>query len=107
MKKPENFELKKWLCENTIIGLTMSQSMTSEDTWDTYWLLKAGNGAIKRIKDTTIEQLVIVKPDWVAVMRVRPAVLKEVEEWKKFAAKESFDLKEFERLKIKFGEKNE
>lgn len=107
MKKPVNYDLKKWLCEHLIIGLEVVQKVTSEDTADTYWKLYAmidlyDRKETRAVEEDIIEPLVYVKPDWAAVLRVKDSVRKEVDEWDKFVKTEIDDFEEYKRLKKKF-----
>lgn len=102
MKKPENYKLKKWLCENIIVGLHIHYYQTGTESADTDWELITGEGKSKRINANLIKHLVNVKPDWASVLRVNNEIIKEVNEYKIFAKKEAKDLVEYERLKKKF-----
>jgi len=107
MKKPANYEIKKWLCEHIISGLEITYKMTSEDTSDTYWVLYAmidmyNSQETREVKEDIIEPLVNVKPDWAAVLRVKDSIRKEVDEWDKFVKTETTDFEEYKRLKKKF-----
>jgi hypothetical protein len=102
MKKPEYYDLKKWLCENTIVGLRVSQTVTGCDTMDVYWVLEPAAGVHKRVRDTTVQGLVDIHPDWIRVLDVKDKVRAEVDAWDAFAKKEARDLSEYKRLKEKF-----
>lgn len=104
MKKPHDYEFKKWLCENTIIGLRIYYYQTGTDTSDTDWELMPSEGKSKRVKATTVSPLVEVRPDWVRILQVRDHVRKEIVEYAKYAKSEAKDLAEYERLKKKFEE---
>ena len=102
MKKPKNYKLKKWLCENSIVGLKLYYYQTGTDTTRTDWELEAQSGEKERVVAETIKPLVNVLPDWVRVLNVKDSVKEEVKAWDDFADKESVDLAEYERLKAKF-----
>ena len=103
MRKPKQFELKKWLCDHNIKGLILHYYQTGIDTSDTDWELIPTEGKSKRVKAHLIENLVYLRPDWVRVMGVRDSVIKEVKEYQAFAEREKEDLAEYARLKAKFG----
>lgn len=103
VKKPENYELKKWLCENTIVGLELYNYQTGTDTAATDWELIPQDGKKKRVKSHSVEGLVTVRPDWIRVLSVTDIVAREVDEYKVFAKKEAKDLREYERLQKKFS----
>ena len=102
MKAPNQYDLKKWLCDNTIIGLRLHYYQTGTDTAETDWELMPETGKAKRVVSSSVCGLVDIRPDWIRVMRVRAEVKKEVDEYKTFAKKESRDLREYKRLKEKF-----
>lgn len=103
MRKPQHFEFKQWLCQNTIVGLRVHYVQTGTDTATTEWTLTPDDGKPKRVAASTVEILVEVRPDWVRVLQVKKAVRDEVKAWEEFAAKEAADLTEYERLKAKFS----
>jgi hypothetical protein len=102
MEKPQDYELKKWLCEHLIRGLIVHYYQTGIDKSDTDWELIPLEGKSKRVKADKVESLVTLRPDWVKVMTVTDRVKREVEEYREFAKREAADLAEFERLKKKF-----
>ena len=102
MKKPTQYDLKKWLCENTIVGLRLYYYQTGTESSTTDWALIPIKGKPKRTKAERVRDLVDLTPDWVRVLQVKDSVLEEVEEYKKFAKKEAKDLATYERLKKKF-----
>jgi len=102
MKKPDNYELKKWLYDNFITGLKIHHYQTGTDTAATDWELIPHTGKSKRLRDHTIQKLVEVRPDYNSVLKPVNSVIKEVEEWGKFAKVEAKELAEYERLKKKF-----
>lgn len=104
MKKPERFEIKEWLCENTVKGLVVHQRQTGVDTFETYWELIPCDGKTKILKRGTVEDLVILIPNWVRVLKVLDGVRSEVGEYKEFVKREAVDMAEYIRLKKKFGE---
>jgi len=103
MNKPEFYELKKWLRDNTICGLKVHYYQTGDDTADTDWELIPDTGKSRKVKADIISRYVEVRPDWVSVLRPLSAVIQQVNEYEAFAKKESRDLAEYERLKKKFG----
>jgi hypothetical protein len=107
MKKPTDYELKKWLCDNFITGLKIHHYQTGTDTASTDWELIPSTGKSKRLRDHTIQKLVNVRPDYNSVLQPLDSIVKEIEEWKKFAKTEAKELSEYERLKKKFGECHE
>jgi hypothetical protein len=102
MKKPDNYELKKWLCDNTICGLKVHYYQTGSDTSDTDWELESTTGEKKRVRSHPIDKMVDVRPDWVSVLHVHDSVRREVKAWDEYAEKEVDELAEYERLKRKF-----
>jgi len=104
MKKPQDFELKEWLCDHKTKGLVVHYYQTGTDTADTDWELIPREGKSKRVKDHKVKDLVTLRPDWVRVMTVTDRVRREVEEYREFAKREAADLAEYERLKKKFDE---
>ena len=102
MKKPEDFELKEWLCRG-IVSLRIHYYPTGTDTSDTDWEMEDSNGDKKRVKGRSVVDLVDVRPDWAYVLRAKVHVRSEVEEWEKFAKKEAKDLREYKRLQDKFS----
>jgi hypothetical protein len=102
MKEPQYYEFKKWLCNNTIVGLKVHYYQTGTDTSDTDWELIPQTGKSKRVKAHTVRPLVTLRPDWVRVLQINAEVRREVEEYEKFAKKEARDLSEYRRLKAKF-----
>lgn len=102
MKEPHHYELKKWLCKNTIVGLKVHHYSTGIDTSDTDWELIPQTGNPLRVKEIVVRPLVTLRPDWVRVLQINAEVRREVEEYEKFAKKEARDLSEYRRLKAKF-----
>ena len=107
MKKPKQYDLKKWLCENLIVGLKVRYYQTGTDTSDTDWELMPAIGKAKRVKARSVEELVDVKPNWSSVLQLKECYRVEVGEWDNFRIKESKDFAEYERLKRKFSETEE
>lgn len=103
MKKPERYELKKWIYGRIVCGLKLHYYQTGTDTAETDWEMTDTNGKKKRVKADSVKGLVDLRPDWVAVLRLQDRYIREVEEWDNFAKKEAKDLAEFERLKNKFS----
>ena len=103
MKKPNNYELKKWIHENIISGLRLYYYQFGVDTSDTDWELTPDQGKPKRVKAHTVESLVDLKPDWIRVLRLKPQYEKEIKDWDAFAKKEKRDLAEYKRLQRKFS----
>jgi len=103
MKKPQDYELKKWLSENILIGLELNYYQTGTDTSDTDWIIKSKNNGERTVRSGKVEQLVTVRVDWVRVIRATDAVQNEVKEWDAFSEKEAKDIEEYERLKEKLG----
>lgn len=104
MKKPQDFDLKEWLCDHQIKGLIVHYYQTGTDTADTDWELIPSEGKSKRVKDHNVKDLVTLRPDWVRVMTVTDRVQREVKEYREFAEREAAGLAEYERLKKKFDE---
>lgn len=104
MKKPQDFELKEWLCSNAIKGLIIHRYQTGTDTADSDWELIPCEGKSKRVKACKVRDLVTMRPDCVRVMAVTDKVRREVQDYQEFAKREAADLAEYERLKKKFGE---
>lgn len=104
MKKPANYEFKKWLCDNTIVGLRLHYYPVGVDTADTDWELTTSSGTTKRVNQNTVQGLVRLDPDWVRVLRATDKVKREVDEYTAFAKKEAKDLATYERLRKKFEE---
>ena len=102
MNIPKHYEVKKWLCENVIVGLKIHYYQTGEDRSSTDWELFPQEGKSQRWRASTVEDLVIFSPDWVRLFKVVDEVRKEVEEWKIFEKEEAHDLAEYRRLKEKF-----
>jgi len=102
IKKPAQYELKKWLCENWVVGLRLHYYATGTDTSDTDWELTPSEGKPKRVKAHAVCGLVDIRPDWVRVLQVKDSVQREIKEYDAFAKKEARDLSEYERLKRKF-----
>ena len=104
MRLPENYGVKKWLCENTIIGVKVHYYQTGTDTSETDWEVFPSEGKSQRWRAGTVRGYVQFEPDWVRLFKVLPSVRKEVEEWQAFEKKEKRDLAEYKRLKAKFAE---
>lgn len=104
MKKPIQYDLKKWLCEYTIVGLRLYYNQTGTETAETDWELMPSVGEPKRILAQIVQDLVVLSPDWVRVLRVKDIVRREIADYEKFAKKEARDLTIYERLKKKFGD---
>lgn len=102
MKKPEDYELKKWLCSNTVYDLKIHHIQTGVDTFDTDWEMTSTSKKKKRCRDYKVKPLVDIHPNWNSVLRAKREVVKEVKAWDEFAKKEETDLLEYERLKMKF-----
>lgn len=102
MKRPEQYELKAWLCKHSVIGLIVHHYQTGVDTSETDWELISQKGEKKRVKADTVEGLVNLRPDWCRVLRPRKEIMEEVEKYRGFVDRESEDLIEYERLKAKF-----
>lgn len=102
MKEPTDWELKKWLCDNTVVGLRIHYFQTGTDTSETDWELTPATGKSKRVRSDRVSPLVEVRPDWVRVLSPLRSVVREVEEYTIFAKKEARDLAEFKRLSAKF-----
>ena len=106
MKKPSDYELKRWLCENTIVGIKLYYYQTGTETSDTDWELETINSEKKRFKSRLVKKFVDVDIDWIRVLRVKAQIVDEMRKWDKFAEKEKEDLAEYERLKDKFSKKD-
>lgn len=106
MKKPEHYELKKWLCKRSIIGIIVHYYQTGTDTSDTDWEIKTPSGS-KRIQKDIAQKILIYEPDWIRLMKVRPDIEAEVEAYEAFAKKEAKELAEYNRLKAKFDKTDE
>lgn len=104
MKMPQDYGVKKRLCEGIIIGVKVHYYATGTDTAETDWEVFFAEGKPQRWRAGTVKGLVRFAPDWVRLFEVLPQVRTEVEEWQKFEKKEKRDLAEFERLKKKFAE---
>lgn len=104
MKKPEQYDLKKWLWYNTIVGLKLYYYQTGTDTASTDWELTPKEGKKKRVKAHDVKGLVNISPDWIRVLQLDPRHVKEMEEYDAFAKKEAKDLAQYEKLKKKFEE---
>jgi len=102
MKKPGQYELKKWLYNNTIVGLKLHYYQTGTDTAATDWEMTPKEGRKKRVKSHSVKGLVDIRPDWIRVLQLEPRYVKEMEEYAAFAKKEAKDLALYEKLKKKF-----
>lgn len=102
MKKPDGYEIKKWLCSNVICGLKLYYYQTGSDTSATDWELESISGEKKRFRDYLVCRYIQFKPDWVSAFEVSKSVIDEVKAWDEYEAKESDELAEYERLKKKF-----
>lgn len=102
MLRPDEYELKKWLCNNIVIGLRIEYREVTSDTTVTDWVLTTVYGVAKRVSSRAIRPLVTVHPDLVSVLHVLPTVRHEVEEYDKFVRKEQSDFATYKRLKAKF-----
>lgn len=103
MNKPKHYELKKWLCENTVKGLVIHRRIVNNDESETYWELIPTEGKSKKVKDNPVSSMVQLRPDWVRVLSVLGSIKREVDEYKQFSKFEAKDLAEYERLKKKFN----
>ena len=104
MKQPSNYELKKWLCENAIVGIIIHYPIYDcEDEVHTEVTLVSTMGIKKRTRAEAVWSFIDIKPNRAYLAHTKPEVRKEIEAWERFAADEAFDLKEFARLKEKFG----
>lgn len=102
MIKPIDYELKKWLCDNIIIGCKVHYYQTGTDTSDTDWEIFTKEGGAKRLKRDMIMHLIRFSPDWIRLFAVEDCILREVEAYRNFAKREAKDLAEYNRLKKKF-----
>ncbi len=103
MKKPKNYDLKKDLCQDAIVGLKVYYYQTGTDTADTDLEVEFWNGKKIRDKASKIRPLIQFDISWGSIASVNHQTKKEVRGWKEYAAKESDEIKEYERLKKKFG----
>lgn len=103
MKKPENLEIKKWLCKNCVIGIKLHKRFIGIESSKTEYQLFSEKSEITA-SDWTIKRLVDFNPDCSRLLSVRREVLDEVKKWEAFAKEEAKDLAEYERLKAKFGD---
>ena len=103
MKKPDNYEFKKWLTDNIISGVRLHYYQTGTDTSDTDWEFIPFEGKSRRVNADIAKSLVEFNPDWVRLCQVKDSIVREVEAWAKYAAKEKRDLAELKRLQTKFG----
>jgi len=105
---PDQYELKKWLYQNTVKGLILHHYQVGVDTSDTDWELIPANGKPKRVKARSVIQLVDLRPDWIRLVVLRDSFRKEVEDYDKFAKSNAAELATYKRLKAKFeGIENE
>jgi hypothetical protein len=103
MKKPTNYSLKKWLCENAIAGIIIHYPVyDSEDTCHTEVTLISTMEEKKRTRAEAVWSLIKIDPDWAFLAHVKPEVEKEIKDWDIFVEKEVVDLEEYARLKRKF-----
>ena len=107
-QKPTRIE--EWLCSVNVGGLIVESRMTGCDTSETFWKLiptdAFGNtdGCAKpeKFPDSSLRNLVDLRPDHCSVLRPRREIVAKVEAWKKFEKSESRDLAEYNRLRLKF-----
>ena len=103
MKKPVDYELKKWINERYVSGLRLYYYQTDTESSDTDWELTDTEGKTKRIKSHRVFQLVEIRPDWIRLLRLRDEFQKEIETYDKFCNDNKKDLATYERLKKKLG----
>lgn len=102
MKKPSQYNLKKWLYNNPIKGIEVEYRQTGIDTADTWWKVKTRDKA-KTLKADTVEDLIVIEPTHAYLAFLDEPYGDEVEAYDKFCEENEKDLAEFERLKKKFG----
>lgn len=99
---PNQYELKKWLCKNTVTGLVLHYYQTGTESSQTDWELIPLEGKPKRVPAESICGLVELRPDWIRVMHPHDRVIKEVEEYERFTKANAAELATYKRLKAKF-----
>lgn len=102
MNCPDRYELKKWLCKNGIKGLILHYYQTGTETSQTDWELIPLEGKSRRVPAESVRGLVELRPDWVRILSPHSKVIKEIEEYDKFAKANAAELATYKRLKAKF-----
>jgi hypothetical protein len=104
MKIPSQYELKKWLCDNTIRGVILHHyhRAATGDTSETDWELRAETGEVKRVLGNTVINLVCFTRDLRHILGPSPCVRKEVEDYRAFEKASQEELETYLRLKEKF-----
>ena len=102
MKKPEQYELKKFIMRG-ISGLKLHYYQTGTESSATDWELFTEDGKTKRVRAEKVGKLVEVRPDWIRILRLKPHLTAEVLKWEIFEKEHKAELAEFERLKEKFS----
>lgn len=102
MNCPDQYELKKWLCRNTVKGLILHHYQVGVDTSDTDWELIPVEGKPMRVKANSVKPLVEIRPDWIRIMSLHSRFVNEVVEYEKFKKANAAELATYKRLKAKF-----
>ena len=101
MKKPNSYLLRLYEI-GRIRGIEILQKQTSSDSADTFCVISNGKFTIKG-KWSTYSGFINVQPFSDGIAKLLPEYEKQVEDWIKFETENDIELKEYERLKAKYG----
>ena len=102
MKKP-NQEAINLVMFGPVIGIRVEHRQTGTDTAETYLHLKNREGKVSVVKAPTFHRFMDLHLDHYRIARVKTDVQETVEEWQKFEKQHRAEIREYERLKAKFG----
>lgn len=107
MKKPDNYELKRWLARG-VKGIVVHYELVTEDRAETSIELIPCHGKPRTFRGDraldNLEELAIFGVDFNSVVKLKREFLKELDAYEGFVENNKKDFAEFNRLKKKFGE---